>query len=524
MTAELSLDEAHFTAKCKELNLDPHRIKKHINRIKSSLELGSAPSIPITDTCRLDNGGIIASSWQAPERVETSGISSFIPAAGASSRYYKPFGDLIKALESADLRLIKSAVTSLFDQGASAWPLPKVLKSVINNTEIDLNPEITKLILMELSLPKALLPCVEEGNTFLELKIIEDLSLSFLEQSFLVISPRMKDSFDKKLKELNADNFSILFQGPKQSTVRVDEKVNPVVEGDSFSVVPAGHGTLLELFPEVNQSNPNVHSVLIRNVDNIVGTSPEVVKQTKKLVQTHNFIRNGVVGIRQAIDNSDFTVAEKVADQMMKELPSSDSFDTLKKSSASLALWEEAKERYPGLIYLQEKIFHLNPDLLSYMFARNSSIETSLGEVYQRPVNTMGMVPNTENNIGGSPVFALSQDIPIKLCIELPHVSSKDKEKFLIPPEKSTHFNPVFAIAEIPSSPNYYEQFEESSWILAQKTYKGQKVYYHESVLYELISDSLLANCSFIEVPRILFNPHKSISDSARTSIERWKH
>jgi len=520
MTVEQKLNDPLFINRCRNLDLDPIQIQKHIRKIANAIKNQTEANIPILDTCRLDNTGIIASSCCPIGNESSKGVASFIPAAGASSRYYKPFGDLVKILESNDLALIKSSLLKLIKQGANQWPLPNTLRKFVEKPDQEMSEKDIELIILELSLPKALQPCVITGQTFLEMKILEDRAFQFLEGSFLVTSPTMETAIQKKLNSLDATNFKILLQGPKQSTVRVKQNLEPLIEDEALSIVPAGHGTLAELFPKVREYCPYAHSVLIRNIDNIVGPSSEVVDHTANLVKTHNFLRNNVANIRHSIDEHDFKEAEKIAANTLKFLPTSKNAQ-LDHNSESRN-WTEAKEKYPYSLKLQQDIFHLNCDLFSYTLKEEKHIEATIKRLYDRPVNTMGMVPNTQNNIGGSPVFVNFHNLPIKLCIELPHVSSEDREKYLVPPEKATHFNPVFVVSEIPKTSDYYSQFEESSWVLAKKSYKGQEVYYHESVLYELISDSLLSNCAFVEIPLLLFNPHKSITDSVGKKFTDW--
>jgi hypothetical protein len=126
----------------------------------------------------------------------------------------------------------------------------------------------------------------------------------------------------------------------------------------------------------------------------------------------------------------------------------------------------------------------------------------------------MGQVPNLGKDIGGSPVFVDSPDGPVKLCIELPHVSEQDKESFLIESEKRTYFNPVFVFCELSTQLNSDESESSPYWIIAKKQYRGEDVFYHETVLYELLGNSVLANPVFIEIPRSLFTPNKVIFDS----------
>ncbi len=146
----------------------------------------------------------------------------------------------------------------------------------------------------------------------------------------------------------------------------------------------------------------------------------------------------------------------------------------------------------------------------------------ALIKLYSRPVNTLGQVPNTGKDVGGTPCFVAIDRKKVKICVELPHASDSDKKRFFTNPEKATHFNPVFAAAEITTNPDFYHDQNNDFWLMAEKMYRGLPVIYYETVLYELIGNSALANATFVEVPRTVFNPHKSMTDAAAASIKDW--
>ena len=57
---------------------------------------------------------------------------------------------------------------------------------------------------------------------------------------------------------------------------------------------------------------------------------------------------------------------------------------------------------------------------------------------------------------------------------------------------------------------------------MAEKTYRGQAVVYYETVLYELIGHSDFANTVFVEVPRQVFHPHKTLRDALDRTLASW--
>src|SRR5688572_10221031 len=87
----------------RELNLDVHDIQIHQQRITEGVKNRDDLFIPIEDTCRLENGGILPPRYlHQVHREKAHGFVAFVPAAGAASRYFKPLTDLHAALEKQD--------------------------------------------------------------------------------------------------------------------------------------------------------------------------------------------------------------------------------------------------------------------------------------------------------------------------------------------------------------------------------------------------------------------------------------
>jgi hypothetical protein len=145
-----------------------------------------------------------------------------------------------------------------------------------------------------------------------------------------------------------------------------------------------------------------------------------------------------------------------------------------------------------------------------------------LRRLYERPVTLLGQVPNTGKDVGGTPCFIRTGGGVDKVCVEVPHASEADLQTFLADPAKATHFNPVFVAAEITIDPDYYAARAGDFWLKSEKTYRGQRVMYFETVLYELLGNSALANCAFIAVPRFVFHPHKTLQDALGRSADSW--
>lgn len=489
------------------LGLIPSTVEKHQQALRRLKSGEASRFFPVIDTCRLDNGGIldIKKSLSALQGVAGSGrpapFAAFIPAAGAASRYIRPLAELEHAAEHGDRKGIWTATIDLRDQGAENWPLPPLLSKLIAFPDAchNLSDDELEHLKTETTTPKALMPCVAEGHSFLHLKLIEHRAIPGIGEEIFIVPTGMKETFEKELirSSLSALPTTVSEQHGGLSTIRFQPSSEPFLDKNGHpSLVPAGHGTLTELF---QVGSGKSHSLFIRNIDNITGSNKEVVSETSRFLELHDKILTLMNGIRSALAKNDVAAAEIFARPLL-DLASPMFF----KDNGSQSI----------LVSIQRALFH-----------SNVSDDPSLAELqklYARPLNILGQVPNTGKDIGGTPCFVKYKNAVLKLCLEVPHASAQDKKQFLANPEKATHFNPVFAAAEIVADPDYYQKRNEDFWLMAEKTFQGSAVIYYETVLYELIGNSSLANTLFVEIPRILFNPHKSMSDAATNSIRRW--
>jgi hypothetical protein len=523
--------------------LDPNLVEKHANLINSSLKSQAKPEFKINDTCRPDNGGILQcselklcmeSSIASRNVSDFGGYIGFVPAAGAASRYSLPFTPIIQLLEQRisrefqdqDFQILFELLQKVAATGAVNWAIPSSLKALLTaskNELLSLTSSQCKEIVSELYLPKALYPCVQEQFSFLEFKDLEHRMNPYLDGQVFVTPPAMSRVFEMHLQhsELGAvvqtkkqDRLQTLFveQGPKLSTIRFKPDGSPFLDSnDQLTVVPAGHGALAELFTNIGHHFPNSDSLLIRNIDNLNGISADVLNGTKEFIEIHRFILNRLKKIRGSLRKGQVQEAASHSEPL-KKLLSKNAPQFVVKGLAQLDKYSTSPEHELWTILLG--VFHTPlPHLLNL---------ENLTQAYERPFNLMGQVPNSQNDVGGTPCFVLHNQNVQKLCIEVPHVSDQDQDLFLRNPVKATHFNPVFVAAEIPEEDHYYSNRNDDFWLLAEKSYKGQKVLYVETVLYELLGNSELANCIFVELPRLLFHPHKTPQDSAFKTVSSW--
>ncbi len=483
--------------------LDPDIIEQHQRNIKRHILQGSERFFSILDTCRLNNGGL----WPLPPRGRLqqlggdamgNDVIAFVPAAGASSRYLAPLFELMKSLSNKSRAEFIRSVGGLAASGLSRCPLPASLKSLMNQVDkISDGVFAAKAVdvLADLELPKALYPAVDTGETFLEIKRLEHQAINCLGGEVFVCPPGRRDKF-LEVSELVKSSLPVRCyeQGPALSTVRFDSQGDFIVDEDNkLSLVPGGHGTLLRLFRDVARDFPQARSVFIRNIDNVAGTSRLVSDATDRFLTAFKMTFFDIQQIRLCLKKNNLDLADRHAQNICK-------------------IWElDHSDQVPAVNLVLEKMFY------THVKGNNN-----LTELFERPFVLMGQVPNTGHDVGGSCVIADVDGVRQKLCLELPHASLQDRAKFLNDSHLATHFNPVFVASEILSEGSYARLKHNPFWLVTKKSWKNRDVYYQESILYELLGSSQFVNVLFADVPRSIFNPHKTLIDAQSKSIRDW--
>lgn len=491
------------------MELDSNLCALHRQRILSFLAGAELYSWKIIDTCRLANNGVLPlpaiPEGLAPTLKSELGIAAFVPAAGAASRFYQPFQRLRQDLASAKepRQVLQSFVASF-----SAKPLPKDLADLLQNFKNsriqDLSIEQIFQQLMPIldavvELPKALYPCTKDGKSFLALKQQEHRKL--LLQAEIYVAP-IGDSaqFRQALTE-DALPSLVFEQDEGMCTYRYDQQGEILQDAEGKpSIVSAGHGMLSRLFPAIRKKLPNIHSLFIRNIDNIAGVATEVHELADKFLRGYDWLYTAMVAIRQDLEQGHWEHAEVTARR---------AWDFL------LPLQINSHSSY--LLGLQKELFHTPDNLLAEDQAAGSFPDakhlTQLKACFARPLCWSAQVPNTGQDRGGIPVWAENDGKVRKICLEGPHISTSDSQLWFEVRAAVTHFNPVFVVVEIQQDPNYYLASGEAPWLVAEKSYRGKTAYYHETVLYELIANAALCNLVFVEMPRSVFLPIKMLGD-----------
>lgn len=495
----------------KERGLSALDIVIHQRRIQGNLEKKTDGFIKIIDTWRLDNQGIIPQQFLDSKASNSfHGFVAFVPAAGAASRYFEPLQGLRQALVENHAPAIRAEIQDLKKQGAESWPLPEALTGLLHSNNTNFSPDDMSRALYEIDSPKALLPAHKDGSSFLRKKRHEHSMIKGLMAEVYVAPLGYSKKFADHLGVAGKADRNLLFleQGSELSTLRFTRDGLPYRDEDGkVSLVPAGHGMLVRLFPEIKKSFPEAHSLFIRNIDNVIEEEDECYQATSLFLAQHHAVLTRLKAIRQPLEKGDLETASSEASKLRT------SFLSRKNHVPAWVSAETAPLRILWTVLFE--LFHC-PFTLADDLKTNLGSKGALQKLYNRPLNALGQVPNNGKDVGGSPVRAVHDKGEVSICLELPHASPEDRKNFLENPAAATHFNPVFVAAELPDDRAAYDLEECPFWILAEKNIRGTSVVYHEIVLYEVLGNSYTANVLFPEIPRRLFQPHKTLLDGVK--------
>ncbi len=496
-----------------------HLVQQHQSRIRRWLEESRCHFFKIIDTCRRDNDGIVdfdfISNLTPFNGTQASGISAFVPAAGASSRYFQSLENLSSAIFGKDWEGARITAQKLTAHNQfQSWPLPAWKKDFISRISQGFIPGSEEIsnYQRQINLPKALQLSSSGERSFLLEKVLEHQHIPEINHQVYVAPPRYTEDFSNELSRLgDVKPWEVLAQSADLSTVRFDLNAEPIRQTDgTASIVPAGHGALARLFRLAASKSGN-DVLFIRNIDNFTGIGQSTITSTSAFLRGSQNLRSWILALRNALAHQELTTAENLAQKFAEEfkLDLSNLQDETRELVGQFAL---NGVQALSLSLIQLKLFH-TPTKFFRKLIEQKGARDAIMQLYLRPLNILGQVRNTERDIGGTPCFVDVAGSQVKICLEVPHASLDDKQNFLANPERATHFNPVFAYTEVPAKVDYYDDHANDFWIIAEKKFESKRVFYHETVLYELIGNSLASNCLFVEIPRGLFKPHKSLSD-----------
>ena len=421
--------------------------------------------------------------------------------------------------------------------------------------------------------PKALVPTTNEGDSFLRLKMAEQVSLLPNLGNILVVPAGQKKNIGRIVKhesEYITHNYSNVFelagtpfapswlksesretghwvimeQGNDLSTIRFDLEGNPIVEKGKYSPVAAGHGELVHLFSQVSSKFPKAECLHVRNIDNVIGATVDTSVQLSELADGFRLIRDAIEFLRAEVTHH-LSASRAQKNPRIQNIAVCLALDFL----GALIQPETAEEALmpcfssdgdfigvsaQSMFNLLCGLFHWNQPTTDKKTQNNTTLWRHIQENLDRPLSVFGVVKKDDADVGGGPVFIqLPDGKTAKLCMEMPHASAEDSKKYFGPGGSCSHFNPVLTFFELKTHDfadshkktsgrkvDFRRLFDDRFWMLSRKEYQGKSVCYHETVLYELIGNSATTNLVFFEVPRSLFVPHKTIFESLGRSRE----
>ena len=516
---------------CRAVGLPLATIKNHEACIKESMA-GRKPRVfKIADACRRENNGIVVIDSKLFEYLGDQQLKAvaFVPSAGAASRFLEPLrpvaialmeGDALRAADLAEA--IDSDVKTR--AGGASFPLPSLLRKFIDTKGRDFSANDLLMLLEILSWPKALFPCNPDGVTFFEAKLREHAAYRRAGSNFCgevyVVPPGLAPRFEKLLAAFNAGAedplpYEILEQDASLSTLRFTQEGAILIAQDGKpALVPAGHGALIKLFSKVQKTFPDADYLLIRNVDNVCGISDEASEEVLRFSSFASAVIKAVRVVRASLRERD------LSGRLLHEAIQFFSKLKFKKESEGALNLDTDGAVLRALEYIQQTVFHSVDEVESGSNIMTEGPVERLIRLFDRPLNILGQVPNSGNDIGGTPVFVQRADgRQEKLCIEVAHVGREQVELILKDPFVATHFNPVFVASELGCECSGYAS-SHPFWSCVQKRFEGNDVFHFESFLYEILGSSSLSNVVFVEIPRLLFNPHKTLQDAASTVVQ----
>lgn len=449
------------------LGLDFQKLTLHQKKIYKVLQGECIPTSPIVDICTIENREIIA--WDDVKKIIKNNmlqcylsstnssrnldwiyqhVITCIPAAGAAARYWR----------GADFNLLESYA----------------------------------------KFPKALLPATCEGDTFLDIKLLEQKELLPTCSNVIIVPLNYKEKFENILFSHTQSKWFVLEQAQALSTIRFEMNGNPyLIEDKRYAPVPAGHGELINLFDEIMQVYPHAYALHFRNIDNIIGIQSQQKEEISLFAESFYLLRSALETVRKSVTDA------------IKNLQ---------------FIQDIQDESYITAIEFLRMIY---PTLLPDMYCQSQVEQAKILSHLNKPLSVFGVVKKLPGDQGGGPVFIQTETgEKIKICLEMTHANQQDYDKYFGIDGNLPYFNPVLVFFETKTGsgvqPNFKEFFDDKFWFLSKRQYLNQDVCYHETALYELIGNSKNTNLVFVEVPRSLFKPHKYFLDSIGKSRESY--
>ncbi len=457
------------------------------------------------------------------------GILKFVPASGAASRMF----DLLfkfRLNPTENMKKIKYLADNLERFAFCDDLKSKAEKNGFGISVLKDNKELVRLVGLILdgyglnygNLPKGLLKFHQYGNrsaTAFEEHFDEAAHYAIQKgdiarlhftisgeyfQDFNQFANQLKPHYEEKYGIKYEIEFSTQKEYTDTMAVTPDNKPFRLDNGEIL-FRPGGHGALLE-----NLNSLDADYIFIKNIDNVTSVyKEESYKYQQLLAGMLTEVREKVFHYLRIIDayRSFGGQADKSAFIHEESILSDDFYQTAKPGQLNEAVKEEIFD------FLKDKFSILPPYSL-----KNAGFDgqvTYLHNTLNRPIRVCGMVIN-EGDPGGGPYLVEHKDGSTSLqIVEKSQINLNDpRQKAHL--EKSSHFNPVDIVCSVKNHKG--EKFDllkyrdPNTGFISSKTKSGRSLKALE--LPGLWNGSMAYwNTVFVEVPKITFNPVKTIFD-----------
>jgi hypothetical protein len=483
------------------------------------------PFIRLERPCTIGDGINVLEKGNLQKLTETyieaalSGrVMKFIPASGASSRMFKLLHYFNNRYEKIDMKRIVAKAKKgdpgyesfyRFSSEIRKLPFYNDLKSILSESGLDIEAlisggqfkEILENILTSKGLnyadsPKGLVKFHQYTGDRSRTPIEEHLVAAGLYKQdrnrvsrvHFTVSHTHLESIKKHTGRFvsGSDNsvvrYEITFstQKPSTDTIAVDLDNKPLRDNKGRLIFrPGGHGALLE-----NLNDLKGDIVFIKNVDNVV---PDRLKHEVKVYT--KAIGGYLINIQKVL----FAYLEMLA---------GGNFD--------VKLLKEMFEfaRHTLSIIPPEGVKRWSKDeKANFLFSR-----------FNRPIRVCGMVKN-EGEYGGAPFWVRQEDNTLSLQIVESSQVDMESEKQRAVWESATHFNPVdlaCGVRDYLGKPfNLLDFRDPDTGFISIKSQDGMELKALE--MPGLWNGGMAEwNTVFVEVPKIVFNPVKTVMDLLR--------
>ena len=408
------------------------------------------------------------------EHAQSLKIVKMVPASGAATRMFKDFYEFLQTGKmTPEIRTALDNITEFAFWKNLQTVLPK------NPTEIDI---IKGIITLYGNTPKGLIPFHKYGNdiaTALEehLKEGAQYAASFgnTVNIHFTVSPEHKKDFESLLNKLvqiykakfhlKEYNFTISEQDKSTDTIAVNKDFTPFRNSDgSLLFRAAGHGALTKNLNEIDAD-----LVFIKNIDNV---QPDNLR--KDTIKYNKILAGKLIQVQKQTFNFIRQIDAKNAD-----------IDKI----------HEFIENNLGL-----KLSH-------------KLEEQGYRQILNRPIRVCGVVKNT-GAPGGGPFWVRDSNGNISLqIVESSQINPEFRENIM---SKSEYFNPVFMVCGLRDfNGNKFDltqYVDENTGFISKKSKDGKDLLAME--LPGMWNGAMARyNTMFVEVPKSIFSPAKTIFD-----------